>query len=70
MLDPSRLLQLFFDDCNWGDHCGMVQAGCREADTNQGPAVVRTPSGLTVAKWTEGLAAYEQQFEKLASMTK
>jgi magnesium-dependent phosphatase 1 len=60
-------IQLFFDDCNWGDHCGMVQAACREPLTNMGPAVVRTPNGLTVAKWQEGLVAYATQAEQQAS---
>ncbi|GKY92335.1 hypothetical protein MPSEU_000204600 [Mayamaea pseudoterrestris] len=57
---------LFFDDCNWGDHCGMVQAACREPDTDTGPAVVRTPTGLSVAKWGEGLATYAKQAKQLA----
>jgi len=56
---------LFFDDCNWGDHCGMVSAGCREADTNTGPAVVRTPNGLTVDLWNKGLQVYAEQAEAL-----
>lgn len=58
---------LFFDDCIWGDHCGMVSNGCREPDTNLGPATVRTPNGLTKEKWHEGLKVYAQQAEKLAS---
>ena len=52
---------LFFDDCNWGDHCGMVSAACREPDTNRGPVTVRTPRGLQVEDWLEGLRRYEQQ---------
>jgi len=58
---------LFFDDCNWGDHCGMVAAGCREPDTRQGPAVVRTPNGLGLKEWDEGLRVYARQAELLAS---
>ena len=58
---------LFFDDCNWGDHCGMVAAGCREPDTRQGPAVVRTPNGLGLKEWDEGLRVYARQAEHLAS---
>ena len=27
---------LFFDDCNWGDHCGMVGAQCKEEDNGKG----------------------------------
>jgi magnesium-dependent phosphatase 1 len=52
---------LFFDDCNWGDHCGMVASQCKEADTNLGPAVVRTPNGLRVADWEKGLEVYAKQ---------
>ena len=52
---------LFFDDCNWGDHCGMVSSQCREPDTNTGPATVRTPNGLRVADWEKGLAVYAKQ---------
>jgi magnesium-dependent phosphatase 1 len=57
---------LFFDDCNWGDHCGMVQSGCQEPDTKQGPAVVRTPYGLRVADWEKGLEEYANQARALA----
>lgn len=52
---------LFFDDCNWGDHCGLVASGCREPDTNQGPATVRTPHGLRVQDWENGLGVYAKQ---------
>jgi len=58
---------LFFDDCNWGDHCGMVASGCRESDSGTGPATVRTPNGLRVADWEKGLRVYVEQAEKLAS---
>jgi magnesium-dependent phosphatase 1 len=52
---------LFFDDCNWGDHCGMVAAKCREPDTNLGPATLRTPNGLRVKDWEAGLNIYSKQ---------
>ena len=52
---------LFFDDCNWGDHCGMVASKCRELDTNQGPVTVRTPNGLQVKDWENGLELYLKQ---------
>jgi magnesium-dependent phosphatase 1 len=52
---------LFFDDCNWDDHCGMVSSQCKEDDTNLGPAVVRTPNGLRVADWEKGLEVYAEQ---------
>lgn len=58
---------LFFDDCNWGDHCGMVAAGCRESDTNHGPATLRTPNGLRVQDFKLGLEVYAKQAAALAS---
>ena len=58
---------LFFDDCNWGDHCGMVAAQCREPDTNQGPAIVRTPNGLRINDWENGLDIYTKQMASLGS---
>lgn len=56
---------LFFDDCQWGDHCGMVSTGCHENDTKTGPATIRTPNGLRVVDWEEGLRLYAQQAEKI-----
>lgn len=56
---------LFFDDCNWGDHCGMVQSACREPDTGKGPAICRTPNGLGLKEWAEGLKAYEKQAHEI-----
>jgi magnesium-dependent phosphatase 1 len=52
---------LFFDDCNWDDHCGMVASQCKENDTNIGPATVRTPNGLRVTDWEKGLEVYAKQ---------
>ena len=48
---------LFFDDCNWGDHCRMVAEGCQE----NGKSVVthRTPNGLREADWRKGLELYK-----------
>lgn len=57
---------LFFDDCNWDDHCGMVSSRCREPDTKQGPATVRTPNGLRVQDWEKGLEIYASQAALLA----
>jgi hypothetical protein len=31
-----RYATLFFDDCNWGDHCGAVANGCREEASGLG----------------------------------
>jgi len=56
---------LFFDDCNWGDHCGQVAARCREEDSGFGPAILRTPYGLGAREWRMGLEAYEAHSKKL-----
>jgi len=48
---------LFFDDCNWSDHCGMVAAACKE-DNGRGVVTVRTPDGLGEAEWRQGLRLY------------
>jgi len=58
---------LFFDDCNWGDHCGMVAARCKEPDTNMGPAILRTPYGIREEEWRKGLQAYHNQAVALAN---
>jgi len=52
----SRML--FFDDCNWGDHCGAVERGCVCEDTGLAPVVVRTPRGLREDDWARGLRLY------------
>ena len=43
---------LFFDDCSWGDHCGKVERHC------SGVIAVRTPEGLQLKEWLEGLARF------------
>mmetsp|Transcript_24261 Transcript_24261/g.48258 ORF Transcript_24261/g.48258 Transcript_24261/m.48258 type:complete len:189 (-) Transcript_24261:232-798(-) len=43
---------LFFDDCNWGDHVG-------DLNTVLGVKGIRTPNGLTVADFEEGLRMFE-----------
>eukprot|EP00308_Calcidiscus_leptoporus_P013231 CAMPEP_0119355448 /NCGR_PEP_ID=MMETSP1334-20130426/4282_1 /TAXON_ID=127549 /ORGANISM="Calcidiscus leptoporus, Strain RCC1130" /LENGTH=208 /DNA_ID=CAMNT_0007369279 /DNA_START=76 /DNA_END=702 /DNA_ORIENTATION=+ len=48
---------LFFDDCNWGDHCAMVGAGCKE-EGGKGVVTVRTPRGLGEAEWKRGLEVF------------
>eukprot|EP01041_Mallomonas_annulata_P005702 gene5702-11508_t len=47
---------LFFDDCNWGDHCGNVEKYC--------PGVVtqRTPRGLQKREWESALLKYSQKY--------
>uniref|UniRef100_A0A7S1C0N6 Magnesium-dependent phosphatase-1 n=1 Tax=Corethron hystrix TaxID=216773 RepID=A0A7S1C0N6_9STRA len=51
---------LFFDDCNWGDHCRMVSDGCKEKN-GEGVVSVRTPYGLREAEWREGLQTYKEK---------
>ena len=46
---------LFFDDCNWGDHCAMVEAACQENDTGKGVTTFRTPHGIGVSEWRRGM---------------
>ena len=55
---------LFFDDCNWGDHCGEVNAKCKEAGKGFGPEIQRTPRGLGVKEWELGLEKYKSRHEK------
>ena len=55
---------LFFDDCNWGDHCGMVASACREQDTGLGVVTVRTPHGLTEGLWELGMQLYAEQAQQ------
>eukprot|EP00277_Geminigera_cryophila_P031767 CAMPEP_0173062470 /NCGR_PEP_ID=MMETSP1102-20130122/3832_1 /TAXON_ID=49646 /ORGANISM="Geminigera sp., Strain Caron Lab Isolate" /LENGTH=176 /DNA_ID=CAMNT_0013929137 /DNA_START=45 /DNA_END=575 /DNA_ORIENTATION=- len=50
---------LFFDDCNWGDHCGKVSSRCTE-DSGMGVVAVRTPSGLREADWRKGIETFEK----------
>ncbi|KAL3939921.1 MAG: hypothetical protein SGBAC_005451 [Bacillariaceae sp.] len=49
---------LFFDDCNWGDHCGMVERNCKEEDSGVGPVTIRTPRGLGEKEWYQGIEKY------------
>ena len=45
---------LFFDDCNWSDHCSVV---------NKAFGVIgqRTPSGLQWSEWEEALRTYARE---------
>ena len=52
---------LFFDDCNWGDHCGAVSRECVDDESGLGPVVVRTPKGLGVEEWMRGLELYAER---------
>ena len=56
---------LFFDDCNWGDHCGMVEQNCKEQDNGKSPVTVRTPRGLGENEWRQGLKKYAERTENI-----
>lgn len=47
---------VFFDDCNWGDHCANVERRCR------GVVAQRTPSGLTIDDWNRALVEYSKRY--------
>lgn len=47
---------LFFDDCNWGDHCQKVAKAC------PGVVCVRTPRGLQMQQWEQGLSEYTKRY--------
>ena len=44
---------IFFDDCNWGDHCSKVGA--------LGVITQRTPRGLQQREWLQCLTSYNQR---------
>jgi magnesium-dependent phosphatase 1 len=46
---------LFFDDCNWSDHCSIVERVC------QGVVTQRTPQGMTTAEWEEGMRKFAEE---------
>jgi magnesium-dependent phosphatase 1 len=50
---------LFFDDCNWGDHCGDI------SDTF-GVVSQRTPNGLQLSEFHDGLQKYRTHTQKFA----
>eukprot|EP00930_Biecheleria_cincta_P062591 TRINITY_DN48044_c0_g1_i1.p1 TRINITY_DN48044_c0_g1~~TRINITY_DN48044_c0_g1_i1.p1 ORF type:complete len:277 (-),score=41.66 TRINITY_DN48044_c0_g1_i1:9-839(-) len=54
---------LFFDDCNWGDHCGKVAAACREPN-GDGVVTIRTPHGLREREWRQGIECYAHETEQ------
>jgi len=70
----SFLLFRTFDDGCFDVHnitectnSGMVSRRCKEPDTQQGPAVVRTPNGLLLQQWDEGLKVYAEQAARLSA---
>ena len=42
---------LFFDDCNWTDHCA-------EVSSKWGVVTQRTPHGMTVEEWELGMQSF------------
>ena len=52
---------LFFDDCLWGDHVGMVSSGCKEEDTGRGVVGIRTPQGLRESEFERGLKEFSRR---------
>ena len=42
---------VFFDDCNWSDHCAMV-------GSKWGVVCQRTPNGIQINEWEKALDAY------------
>ncbi len=49
---------IFFDDCNWGDHCGKVEKACH------GVIAQRTPHGLTISEFNQALLRYSQHYSR------
>ena len=45
---------LFFDDCNWSDHCTMVSQKC------VGVVSQRVPYGIDEEEWREGLRRFAE----------
>ena len=46
---------LFFDDSNWSDHCRIVETNCK------GVVTQRTPRGMTVQEWENGLKKFAER---------
>ena len=49
---------VFFDDCNWGDHCSKVAAAC--------PGVVtqKTPNGLQESEFLRAMGMYAARYSE------
>lgn len=48
---------LFFDDCNWSNHCKLVESNC------PGVVTVRTPNGIQKHEWLEGIQKYSKIYK-------
>ena len=57
-LMKTLIISIYSIQSNWGDHCGMVAANCKE----DGKSVVthRTPAGLMEKDWRKGLELYSK----------
>ena len=49
---------LFFDDCNWGNHCRMVADACKDKITGKSVVTHETPYGIREADWRKGLEKF------------
>ena len=58
---------VFFDDCNWGDHCAAVAQNCVEKTSGLGPVTVRTPRGMRVDEWERALKLYGDRAASLVA---
>ena len=56
---------LFFDDCQWMDHCGLVERVCKEQSTGKGVVTCRTPLGLGIEEWEDGLEKYAKAYQAI-----
>ena len=45
---------LFFDDCNWTDHCTLVGQRCA------GVVTQKTPNGMTLTLWEGGMRKFRE----------
>ena len=55
---------LFFDDCNWGNHCRMVANACRNSDTGKPVVTHETPRGIQESDWRQGLEKFAKSVSK------
>lgn len=49
----SRMV--FFDDCNWTDHCTRVGKVC-------GVVCQKTPNGIQISEWQQALQRYSNKY--------
>lgn len=56
---------LFFDDCTWEDHCGLVERNCKEQNTGKSVVTCCTPFGLGIEEWEDGLEKYAKVYQSI-----